>query len=80
MIYYPFTCAVVCEDNQLRVVGGITVFEGRVELCISETWNTICADNAWTNNDANVACREAGYSATGTVHAWSLYIIIILYN
>lgn len=49
----------------MRIVGGISVFEGRVELCINEIWNTICADGAWTNNDANVACREAGYSATG---------------
>ena len=25
----------------------------------------MCADGAWTNLDANVACRQAGYSATG---------------
>ena len=41
------------------------MFEGRVELCIDETWTTICADGAWTNIDANIACRQAGYAATG---------------
>ena len=56
---------VVCEQYAIRLVGGTTVFEGRVELCIDETWNTVCADSAWTNIDANIACRQAGYAATG---------------
>ena len=58
---------VLCETNALRLVGGSNDFEGRVELCIDETWTSVCADGSWTNVDANVVCRQAGYSATGTI-------------
>lgn len=57
---------VVCEDNAVRLANGANQYEGRVEICIDEVWNTICADGSWTNLDANVICREAGFSATGT--------------
>ena len=35
--------------------------EGRVEICVNDTWTSIC-NNLWTTNDGNVACRQLGFS------------------
>ena len=65
MIFYehclPFYHEVVCANGALRLAGGSVVGEGRVEICINETWGTIC-DDFWETNDASVACRALGYS------------------
>ena len=53
--------SVLCHDGQLRLTGGTTAREGRVEICFSETWGAIC-DDGWDDLDANVACTSLGYS------------------
>ncbi len=52
-----------CVNGGLRLAGGNTSFEGRVELCLDGEWGTIC-DNFWTPNDAAVVCRQLNYGAT----------------
>ena len=54
----------LCEENSLRLVGGTTAAEGRVEVCVNETWGTICNDG-WSTNDANVACGQLGFLTRG---------------
>ena len=53
-----------CSDGEVRLVGGNSENEGRVEVCLGNTWGTIC-DDGWNNYDANIVCRQLGYQPFG---------------
>lgn len=54
----------VCNHGDLRLVGGDTELEGRVEVCIGGRWGTICNDN-YDQSDANVICNQLGHNNEG---------------
>ena len=54
-------CQEECETGDIRLRGGMTRYEGRVEICIDRVWGTVC-DDFWGTVDAAVACRQLGYS------------------
>ena len=53
-----------CTDGSIRLRGGTSVREGRVEICIEGRWGTIC-DSSWDSRDAAVVCRQLGYPSLG---------------
>ena len=53
-----------CTNGTIRLVDGRNSNEGRVEICVSGVWGTVCRDS-WGSNDARVVCRQLGLPYTG---------------
>ena len=60
----------MCTQNgAIRLGGGRTRREGRIELCWNNEWGTICDDD-WGRNEANVVCRQLGYLDMGKLYRY----------
>lgn len=44
---------------QIRIVGGRSSYEGRVEVQVGSKWGTVCS-TGWSTKEAMVVCRQLG--------------------
>ncbi len=54
-----------CEDGDVRLVGGASEYEGRVEVCKDQRFGTVCDDQSWRDNEARIVCRQLGFQEEG---------------
>ena len=64
MIDINIMSPIACTNGAIRLIGGSSSREGRVEVCVSGIWGTVCEDH-WSSIDAQVVCRQAGFSSSG---------------
>ena len=56
-----------CKNGEVRLRGGSSEAEGRVEVCVNSLWGTVCRGTGtsyWDQNDAQVVCQQLGFNAT----------------
>ena len=56
--------AIDCSEGAIRLVGGASKYDGRVEVCINKIWGTVCAGGT-TPSDAQKICTSRGFSDQG---------------
>ena len=48
-----------CNDGDVRLLQGKAA--GQVEVCVGKRWASVCY-NGWSDDGANVTCRQLGYA------------------
>lgn len=55
------TISAINPQVQVNLAGGLTVYEGRVEIYAFNRWGTIC-DDGFTDREATVICTMIGHT------------------
>ena len=68
-----------CNDGELRLIGGSTSNQGRLEVCINSAWGSVCDSvGVFTRDEAKVACRQLGILQVEGLYSKQIYYILIL--
>ena len=57
---------IACTGEEIRLVGGSTSREGRVEVCVNGHWGTVC-DNS-QEGIAGAVCSQLGFLTEGNMY------------
>ena len=69
---YTLSPSPTASHPLLRLVGGNSQTEGRVEIFYDGRWGTIC-DDSWNIDDANVVCRMLGFQRAVSAPGFSTF-------
>ena len=62
MVYY---CAETDGGLSVRLIGGRSGREGRVEVFFGGVWGPVCGGTQWGAREAEIVCRELGLYDNG---------------
>ena len=67
-----------CTHGDVRLASGSTTNRGRVEVCVGQTWGTVC-NSGFDSNDGRVVCRQLGYDKPGAseymnIHSATIFV------
>ena len=54
----------MCENGDVRLVEGVSDYEGRVEICHGGVWGNVCSHGI-NNAAATIVCKQLGLSLHG---------------
>ncbi|XP_013420390.1 lysyl oxidase homolog 2B-like [Lingula anatina] len=64
--HYTYCGVPYSWNRNIRLVGGSTPYEGRVEVFYENEWGTICNRGNWNNLHAEAVCETLGYESNGS--------------
>ena len=64
-----------CSEGNVRLDSRDSDSTGRVEVCLDNTWRSICS-SSWDNNDALVVCRQLDHTGGTYVYVFMLQNLI----